>query len=94
MPDKSDKNATYYDLKSFCKENFSDKIHNIVELKNFMAKYCPECGEIKAHQDVRNKEGGDIKCEKMLESLNEVKRQVDDGSLVLDFPAFTFQGPS
>jgi len=79
----SEENATYYDLKTFCKTNFPDKIHNIDDLKNFVTQNCNIEGDILSNEPLQNKTGVIIKKIDLNNELVDIKTRVDNGQLVI-----------
>ena len=77
----SEENATYNDLKSFCKTNFPDKIHNIDDLKNFVTQNCNIEGDILSNEPLQNKTGEIIKKTELSNELVDIKTRVDNGEL-------------
>jgi len=79
----SEENATYYDLKSFCKTNFSDKIHNITDLKNFVAQNCNIDSDKLGDESLQNNTGTIITKIELSNELSSIKTRVDNGDLVI-----------
>ena len=79
----SEENATYYDLKSFCKTNFPDKIHNIDDLKNFTTQNCNIDADKLRDSSLQNKTGVIIKKIDLNNELSSIKTRVDNGELVI-----------
>ena len=79
----SEENATYYDLKSFCKTNFSSTIHNITDLKNFVAQNCNIDGDKLGDESLQNNTGTIITKIELSNELVDIKTRVDNGELVI-----------
>ena len=77
----SEENATYNDLKTFCKTNFPDKIHNIDDLKNFTTLNCNIDVNKLRDESLKNKTGVIIKKTELSNELVDIKTRVDNGEL-------------
>ena len=77
----SEENATYYDLKSFCKTNFSNKTYD--DLKNFVSQHCNIDVDKLRDSSLKNKTGIIIKKSELSNELSSIKTRVDNGELVL-----------
>ena len=77
----SEENATYYDLKSFCKTNFSNKTYD--DLKNFVSQHCNIDVDKLRDESLKNKTGVIITKIELSNELSSIKTRVDNGELVL-----------
>tara|TARA_B110000208_G_scaffold131363_1_gene159224 strand:- start:1867 stop:2169 length:303 start_codon:yes stop_codon:yes gene_type:complete len=77
------RNANYHDLKKYCKENIKG-ITNINELKKCMEECCSNMAPIEPHKDIYAADGTtNIKYGDLLETLKNIKNQVDNGDIQL-----------
>ena len=74
------RNANYHDLKKFCKENIKS-ITNIMKLRNCMKECCPHMAAIEPDKDLFTADGTNIKYGDLLETLKDIKEQIDNGSI-------------
>jgi len=77
----SEENATYYDLKSYCKTNFSNKTFD--DLKIFVSQYCNIDVDKLRDSSLKNKTGVIIKKSELINELSSIKTRVDNGDLVI-----------
>ena len=77
----SEENATYYDLKSYCKTNFSNKTFD--DLKIFVSQYCNIDVDKLRDSSLKNKTGVIIKKSELINELSSIKTRVDNGDIVI-----------
>ena len=77
----SEENATYYDLKSFCKTNFSNNTYD--DLKIFVSQHCNIDVDKLRDESLKNKTGVIITKIELSNELSSIKTRVDNGELVL-----------